>query len=364
MRTLISVLILLAAASTARATVIGHAEVDAVVSLPQSVMDSVGGQRWLFTHASVGANMLEGMQGLHGESAGRYQLVTEVAGDWSQVYAPPSPTVAGTIYDGARGNPGWAAKFSMFDDAVRNLGWRSPAIDVAMDKLCYIDPDADIDVYLPMMTALENDFPATRLVYTTMPIQSGSGADWSNALAMAYNEAVRQHCTGNGRLLLDIADIESHDSAGNPVTFVYGGQTCQRMYSGYTTDGGHLNALGSRRVALGWYAAAAVLASAGSLVPETPPAVMVGIVSITPNPARRGAAIHYRIERPGPVELLICDVQGRLVATLVRTVLPAGEYAAAWPGADASGRAQAGAVYFARLRSNETTSVRRLALVR
>jgi hypothetical protein len=252
----------------------------------------------------------------------------------------------------------------MFDGAIRTLGWHYPVIDVAMDKLCYIDPDADVNVYLAMMSALEGDFPATVFVHMTMPLQSGQEMDWSNALAMAYNEAVRQHCSGPDRLLLDIADIESHDPAGNPVTFTYDGHVCQRLYGGYTTDGGHLNDLGARRVALGWYAAGAALVSGSAPVPELPETGRAGITSIAPNPVRRDAAIHFRVARSGPAELVVCDVHGRLVASLVNRVLQAGEHRVTWKVIDDSGRAPSEGIYFTRLRADGITTVRRFALVR
>ncbi|HLP77663.1 MAG TPA: LamG-like jellyroll fold domain-containing protein, partial [Candidatus Paceibacterota bacterium] len=225
-------------------------------------MDSIGRQKWLFTHASVGGNMIEGMQTLHSANASRYQLGTATAGDGSNVYPPPASTVPGTIYDAARGNPGWTAKFTMFDNAVRTLGWRSPKTDIAMDKLCYIDQDANPTNYIAMMTTLETDFPGTVFVYATMPLESSANS--ANILRAGYNNFVRAHCQLNNRVLFDIADIESHDLSGNPVTFTNATKVYERMFSGYTSDGGHLNALGEQRVALGWYATAAAIASASA----------------------------------------------------------------------------------------------------
>lgn len=362
LRSVTLMLLLLACAVPAGAVVIGHADVDGVSSLPLSVMDAVGEQRWLFTHASVGANMLDGMQVLGTEDPARYQFGFQVAGDWSQVYPPPSPTVPGTIYDGARGNPGWAAKFAMFDAAVRDLGWRYPVIDAAMDKLCYIDPDADVSVYLSMMTALEADFPQTKIVYMTMPLQSGSNMNWSNMLAMAYNQAVRAHCATPDRLLLDIADIESHDPAGNPITFTFEGQVYQRLYSGYTGDGGHLNALGARRVALGWYAAAAALAGAAGAISDelslTPPAL-----TIAPNPAAGPASVQFRVDRIDAVELSLFDIRGRVIRHLAAGSFDPGIHSAIWDGRDDAGRAVPSGVYLARIRTGSTVSVRRVAWI-
>jgi hypothetical protein len=248
---------LLLSALPAGGGIIGHSEVDGVATLPQTVMDAIGRQKWLFTHASVGGNMIEGMQALSASNANRYRLVVDVYGDGSQVYPPPATTIPGTIYDAPRGNPGWQAKFNMFNDAVRSLGWHDPKIGIAMDKLCYIDQDANPTNYIAMMTALEADFPGTILVYTTMPLESSVNP--ANILRAGYNNIVRAHCLTNNRVLFDIADIESHDPAGNAITFTNASKVYERMYSGYTTDGGHLNALGEQRVALGWYATAAAL---------------------------------------------------------------------------------------------------------
>lgn len=246
----------------AAAAIIGHADVDGVPALPQSTLTAIGQQTWLFTHASVGANMIEGMQALHNNDTNRYRLTTDLYGDGSSVSPPPGTTAPGTIYDAPRGNPGWQAKFNIFDAAVRTLGWRSPKLAIAMDKLCYIDQDANPTNYIALMAALERDFPATIFVYTTMPLESDGSANWANILRTDYNNYVRAHCQANNRLLFDIADIESHDPAGNAITFTNAGKVYQRLYSGYTTDGGHLNALGEQRVALGWYATAAAIATA------------------------------------------------------------------------------------------------------
>lgn len=249
-------------AQTAAGLIIGHGDVDDVFALPQSTMNAIGRQKWLFTHASVGANMVSGMQALHAADASRYQFVTSAVGTGSGVAAPPASTVAGTIYEAQRGNPGWAAKFSIFDNAVRTLGWHESKVGIAMDKLCYIDQNANPTNYVALMTALEADFPGTVFVYTTMPLESSANS--ANILRAGYNNYVRAHCQADNRVLFDIADIESHDPAGVAITFTNAGTVYQRLHSGYTTDGGHLNALGEQRVALGWYATAAALATASA----------------------------------------------------------------------------------------------------
>jgi len=240
--------------------IVDHDDVDGVASLPQSTMDAIGQQTWFFSHASVGSNMVSGMTSLHSADPNRYQLsTTSVSYNSGQqrAYDPPDPTVNGTIYDCSRGNPGWQDKLTIFDNSVRVTGWHDPDVDAAMDKFCYIDQNADPNQYISIMTALEASYPNTVFVYVTMPLMTSENSD--NVKRNDYNDAVRAHCISNGKLLFDIADMEAHDPNGVAYTFSYSGGTYQKLYSGYTSDGGHLNTAGQQRIALGWYATAAVI---------------------------------------------------------------------------------------------------------
>lgn len=244
------------------AAIIDHTDVDAVASLPQATMDAIGQQKWLFTHASVGSNMTSGMSSLRTANPTRYKLAVSSVGynsSLQQANNPPSPTVNGRIYECSRGNPSWQSKFTIFDNSVRKAGWRSPAVNVVMDKLCYIDPSANPTTYVNTLSALEADYPDTVVVYITIPLTTDE--DSSNVKRNQYNDAVRAYCAENGKLLFDLADMEAHDPAGNPVTFTSGGKTYQKLYSSYSDDGGHLNSTGRQRIALGWYAVAAVIAT-------------------------------------------------------------------------------------------------------
>jgi len=259
---LVSALLVLAAPDPAGAQVVDHRHLAAVATFPQSVLDAIGSQRWLFTHASVGGNMVEGLDDLHALDAARYRLATAWVGfdaGLNRADAPPATTLPGTVYECQRGNPGWSEKVAIFDNSVRLAGWRLPQVDVVMDKLCYIDPDANANVYAASMTALRAAYATTAFVYTTMPLTTGEDAD--NVLRNQYNQAVRIHCASTGAVLYDLADMEAYDGNGIAQTFSSGGHTWQKLYDGYTDDGGHLNVTGRQRVAIGWYAVAAVLAN-------------------------------------------------------------------------------------------------------
>ncbi len=348
----------LVAVGPATAVTVDHGGVDAVAALPSATMEAIGGQDWYFMHASVGANIVDGLKALALESPERYLLRCDAVGD---VTPPPSDTGAGVVFENDRGNPGWAAKILWFEEAVRNLGWREPAVNVVVNKFCFVDQDANAQAYVQSMAGLEAEFPATVFVYTTMPIRSNDDAD--NVLRALYNDVVRAHCAANGCLLFDIADIESHDPGGNPVTFTYGGQVYPRMYDGYTNDTGHLNAVGARRVALGWYATAATLTGGTSGV-GTLPGPVAAIVGVFPNPFNPRTTVRLELAQAAAVDVAVFDARGRLVTRLFRGWLSAGSHDLVWQGVDAGGRTVGSGVYLVRLASAGQAVVRQLTMVR
>ena len=139
-------------------------------------------------------------------------------------------------------------------------GWRYPKVNFAMNKFCFIDPDADVTNYIGSMKALEARYPETVFVYATLPVTTD--ADEVNAARNGFNNYLRGWVATNNRVLFDVADIESHDTAGVAYVFTNGGRVCQRLYPGFTTDGGHLDdagGVGRQQAAKGFYALASAL---------------------------------------------------------------------------------------------------------
>src|ERR1051326_1251326 len=236
------------AAAEDRSIRIGYAE--CAQFKPQS-SEKAAGLKWYFAHASVGANMVDGLHDLNKKDSGSYNYATYFCEK-----AAPEETKAGTVYEHNRGNPGWKAKFDRFEDCVSN-GWHFPKVDVVMNKLCYIDQFVSFKYYIHSMTNLERAFPETVFVYRTMPLTTAEDGD--NGLRNGFNERVRAWTKENGRVLFDIADIEAHDSKGQLCTFVRKNRTRQKLCGEYTGDGGHLNEVGRQLVAKGFYALAAAL---------------------------------------------------------------------------------------------------------
>ena len=273
---------LMAVRGQAGSTVIGHASLASATNPPAAISAKVGQLRWFFTHASVGGNLVTGMNVLHAENSTRYPLQihgydgdngdsayhgavgtagSEGGADY-RAAADPASTSNGFVYECMRGNPWWPNKLACFSNSVVTSGWRFPKVNVVMDKFCWIDPEADPAEYCTMMSGLEARFPQTLFVYMTMPLTTetaGSDNDSRNN----FNRYVRSFCESGGKWVLDIADIEAWSETGVQQTYVSGGVTNQRMVSAYAVGAGggdyHLNATGRRRGALGWNALAQAL---------------------------------------------------------------------------------------------------------
>ncbi len=82
-----------------------------------------------------------------------------------------------------------------------------------------------------------------------------------------------------------------------------------------------------------------------------------------PNPFRSRTQISYSIPRSQHVELVIFDLQGRRIATLVDEEHGPGEYTVSWDGRMDTGMAASG-LYFLRLRAGKATKTQKLMFVR
>ncbi len=100
-------------------------------------------------------------------------------------------------------------------------------------------------------------------------------------------------------------------------------------------------------------------------VPESrgAPAVL-GLEPARPNPFGARGELSYGLPHPGRVRLVVYDLQGRRVATVVDRDEPAGWRLAAWDGHDAFGRPVASGTYFVRLEAAGAVEVRKLVIAR
>ncbi len=83
-----------------------------------------------------------------------------------------------------------------------------------------------------------------------------------------------------------------------------------------------------------------------------------------PNPFATKTRIEFAASDETDAKLLIYDVGGALVRTLLDRVLSAGEYSAEWDGTDDSGRSVDSGIYFYRLYAGVYSITRKMVLAR
>ncbi len=83
-----------------------------------------------------------------------------------------------------------------------------------------------------------------------------------------------------------------------------------------------------------------------------------------PNPFNPRTTISFDLPRAGVTEVVIFDVAGRKVKTLLQGQLPAGTHSVTWNGDDDQGRHAAAGIYFYMVVSGDESSVGRMALVK
>ena len=210
----------------------------------------------LFGHQSVGGNIIEGMGELADACGTSTTNVIELS---------PEGGVNGpgffSFYVGENGDP---------VGKIRDFESRSfKRVDVGLMKLCYVDFEPGTDVsavfreYKDTIERLQAKYPETYFVHVTVPVlarERGIKAWAKNVLGRAlwgdvenlqrqrYNEMLRAEY-GSQDMLFDLALLEATDPRGRVLEHSLHGERFLAMYPAYTTDGGHLNEAGRRRVA-------------------------------------------------------------------------------------------------------------------
>jgi hypothetical protein len=95
----------------------------------------------------------------------------------------------------------------------------------------------------------------------------------------------------------------------------------------------------------------------------TPPMTTV-LAQNYPNPFNPETMIRFHLNERRKVRLVIYDVTGKLVRTLVEGELPASEHAIVWDGRDQHGKGVASGIYFYTLVTGNQVERRKMALIR
>lgn len=229
------------------ALVVDHTCVDAADrTIPAAALDRARAARVLLAHQSVGFDVIRGLEALSTQQPQRYGL--EIGHMIQPQWYQWKKRGLGEFFCGRNGSA--ESKLTAFAERLR--GGLAEQVQIASVKLCYADlleqhdPEQIFGAYARTLAALEQEYQAIRFVWWTIPVMR---TERLQAKRTRFNELMRAYVAEHHKTLFDLADIESHDPDGNPVT----GPGGPMLFAGYARDQGHLNDQGAQRVARAWW---------------------------------------------------------------------------------------------------------------
>ncbi len=231
----------------------------------QANWEKLAQTRILFGHASVGGNVLQGIQELQKQHPEITLNIRERDPNWSM----KQPGLVHFFLQGQeemdkKGENGLAKMDDFFQTLETKI--KEP-VDIALFKLCWADfrPSTDpttlFEHYKTVMTKLMRDFPQTTFVPVTTPLvaePSGMMAAKNvvkrlfgmppsrladNVKINQLNDLIRAEYA-NKAPIFDLAGLESTLPDGKRQIFSEGGKDYFALVPGYTDDMGHLNESG------------------------------------------------------------------------------------------------------------------------
>jgi hypothetical protein len=172
-----------------------------------------------YGHTSHGSQLIDGMTGLVSFKGVVYNWNNGGSGGALDLH---DYAMSGDL--GAPDRTTWAA-------LTRSYLASNPDVNVIIWSWCgevSTATEADINTYLNLMTALENDFQNVKFVYMTGHLD-GTGLSGNLHLR---NEQIRNFCRSNNKVLFDFADLESYNPDG-----VYFGDKKPNDACDYDTNG-------------------------------------------------------------------------------------------------------------------------------
>ena len=106
------------------------------------------------------------------------------------------------------------------------------------------------------------------------------------------------------------------------------------------------------------------------IIPDTPTSVTVKkpepvtVLTAFPNPFNPSTTISFNLSDNGHVKLVIYNLTGQKVRTLIDEQMAAGRHTVIWDGMDVTGRTVAGGIYLSRLTASGTVATGKMVLVK
>jgi uncharacterized protein (TIGR03437 family) len=205
---LLLALLVVGASRSQTPIIIDHTSTD-ISKIPAEWIERARSLVLHYAYTSHGSQILSGLDGL--ENSGPALLYRDYSGQPQSL-----PAFAGElrIYSGQPGETYitpelyWSASGGI--DKTRAVA-STGLFNYSMWSWCgqqSSNSTAEVQKYLDAMHQFEMWYPAMRFIYMTGHTDGGSGTLTRN------NNAVRDYCRANGKVLFDFADIESYDPAG------------------------------------------------------------------------------------------------------------------------------------------------------
>jgi len=83
-----------------------------------------------------------------------------------------------------------------------------------------------------------------------------------------------------------------------------------------------------------------------------------------PSPFNPATTVRYQVPEQADVRIVIYDILGRRLRTLVNTPHRVGRYTALWDGRNSSGASVASGIYIYRMQANEFVQTRKMLLLK
>ena len=107
-----------------------------------------------------------------------------------------------------------------------------------------------------------------------------------------------------------------------------------------------------------------VLYLVGAGVPLEAEPARLALGAASPNPFRAASSLSFSLPSRSDVSVVVYDLRGRVVATLLEGERAAGAHEVRWGGRDDDGREVPSGIYFVRLRSARESATRKVVLLR
>ena len=219
-------------------------------------LEVVRAARVLFSHHSIGADILSGMRRIDAEHPGATPLRLVSLNEAAGIAGPVLIDISG----GRNGAP--QSKIDYFVDTLNGGSRLKP--DLAFMKFCYVDFNPRTDVgalfaaYRSAIDALKRAHPEVRFAHVTVPlVVRPSGVKWilyrligrevwedaANAKRAEFNRRLKESFPSDP--IFDLALLEATAPDGTETSFELDGGRYLSLYPGYAKkDGEHLNETG------------------------------------------------------------------------------------------------------------------------